>query len=94
MKDARFYAHSANTAGEWHPLSEHLKSVGGQARTFAGTAPWREEAGLAGYQHDLGKYGDRFQARLRGQDSGLDHWSMGAWLALTQHQAIAAALAI
>jgi CRISPR-associated helicase Cas3/CRISPR-associated endonuclease Cas3-HD len=57
-------------------------------------APWREEAGLAGDQHDLGKYGDRFQARLRGQDSGLDHWSIGAWLALRQHQAVAAALAI
>jgi len=94
VKDACFYAHSANAAGEWHHLCEHLKSVGDQARTFAGTAPWHDEAGLAGYQHDLGKYGDRFQARLRGQDSGIDHWSMGAWLALTQHQAIAAALAI
>lgn len=37
---------------------------------------------LAGLLHDLGKYADRFQARLRGEDSGLDHWSQGAWLAL------------
>ncbi|AUB82865.1 CRISPR-associated endonuclease Cas3'' [Candidatus Thiodictyon syntrophicum] len=94
MKDDCFYAHSANAAGAWHRLSEHLESVGRQARTFAGAAPWREEAGLAGGQHDLGKYGDRFRRRLLGQDSGLDHWSMGAWLALKQHQAIAAALAI
>ena len=44
--------------------------------------------------HDLGKYANRFQARLHGQDSGLDHWSQGAWLALSEHRAIAAALAI
>ncbi|WP_200331136.1 CRISPR-associated endonuclease Cas3'' [Thiocystis violacea] len=75
-------------------MHRHLESVGRLARTFAGPAPWCEEARLAGEQHDLGKYGDRFQRRLRGQDAGLDHWSMGAWLALKEHQAIAAALAI
>ncbi len=90
MKDDCCYAHSANHSGDWHPLSAHLRSVGDLAQTFAGLAPWREEAGLAGAQHDIGKYGDRFQARLRGQDAGLDHWSTGAWLALTQHQAVAA----
>lgn len=89
-----FYAHSANTAGVWHPLCEHLNAVGAMARTFAGAAPWRDEAGLAGDLHDLGKYGDRFADRLRGLASGLDHWSAGAWLALSQHRAIAAALAI
>lgn len=94
VKDICCYAHSANHSGKWHSLSAHLRSVGDLARTFAGLAPWREEARLAGAQHDLGKYGDRFQARLRDQDAGLDHWSTGAWLALTQHQAVAAALAI
>jgi hypothetical protein len=28
--------------------------------------------------HDLGKYADRFQRRLEGKDSGLDHWTQGA----------------
>lgn len=35
---------------------------------FARDQPWAEEARLAGLLHDLGKYGDRFQARLRGED--------------------------
>jgi CRISPR-associated helicase Cas3/CRISPR-associated endonuclease Cas3-HD len=93
-----YYAHSANDAGAWHLLREHLTSVAQLAGQFAGAAPWRAEAEFAGEQHDVGKFGDRFQARLRGEDAGLDHWSQGAWLALSGTcggpNAIAAALAI
>jgi CRISPR-associated helicase Cas3/CRISPR-associated endonuclease Cas3-HD len=64
------------------------------AGIYAGNAPWADEARLAGLLHDLGKYADRFQARLHGKDYGLDHWSQGASLALTESRAIAAALAI
>lgn len=88
-----FFAHSANAAGVWHPLREHLSAVGELAAGFAGTFRWREEARLAGRLHDLGKYGKCFQARLRGEESGLDHWSAGARMAL-EHRAAAAALAI
>ncbi len=63
------------------------------AEEFAGDISWRSEAGLAGLLHDLGKYGDLFQRRLEGKESGLDHWSAGAWSALEQRSA-AAALAI
>ncbi len=88
------YAHSANANGDWHPLAQHLSCVARMAETFAAQAAWAEEALLAGLLHDLGKYADRFQARLHGQDSGLDHWSQGASLALTEFRAVAAALAI
>ncbi|PWB43551.1 MAG: CRISPR-associated helicase/endonuclease Cas3 [Rhodocyclales bacterium] len=91
---AHFFAHSANTGGSWHPLREHLSAVGDLAESFfTRTTPWRSEARLAGLLHDLGKYGDLFQARLRGEESGLDHWSAGARLAL-ENRAAAAALAI
>ena len=89
-----YFAHSANRADKWHPLAEHLVGVSQRAKEFSGVQPWAGEAGLAGLLHDLGKYGDRFQARLQGKDQGLDHWSQGAWLALAEHRAIAAALAI
>lgn len=90
---ARYFAHSANARGVWHLLSEHLSAVGELAAEFAGSSRWLEEARLAGRLHDLGKYGDLFQARLRGEESGLDHWSAGARMAL-EHHAAAAALAI
>ncbi|MHB1938764.1 MAG: CRISPR-associated helicase Cas3' [Acidobacteriaceae bacterium] len=89
-----WYAHSRNTVDQWHRLRDHLNSVSTLARDFLGGYPGAEEAALAGMLHDLGKYGDRFQARLRGEESGLDHWSQGAWVALCQHRAVAAALAI
>jgi len=102
MSKADFYAHSANDAQAWHSLKDHLTSVGQLSAQFAGNADWRDEARFAGEAHDLGKYGNRFQARLRGEDAGLDHWSQGAWMALNLRAAegnapspaIAAALAI
>ncbi len=89
-----FFAHSANKNGDWHPLADHLSQVSKLAKDFSANASWQYESELAGLLHDLGKYGDRFQARLRGQDSGLDHWSQGAWLAISECRAIAAAIAI
>ncbi|WP_161984424.1 CRISPR-associated helicase Cas3' [Mariprofundus erugo] len=90
----RYFAHSANDEGHWHSLVQHLTGVSALSATFAESQPWLDEAKLAGLLHDLGKYADRFQARLHGQDSGLDHWSQGAWLAITEYRSIAAALAI
>lgn len=89
-----FYAHSANNLEQWHRLNGHLKSVGGLTSDFLNSSQYSEEGRLAGLLHDIGKYGDLFQRRLRGQESGLDHWSQGAWLACVEHQSVAAALAI
>ena len=88
-----YYAHSANDIGNWHPPAVHLGSVAHLAKAFASESAWRDEAHLAGLLHDLGKYADRFQQRLHGEESGLDHWSQGASLALT-NRAVGAALAI
>lgn len=91
-----FLAHSANSVGRGHPLCVHLAAVARLARRAAADARWAGEAELAGRLHDLGKYGDLFQARLRGQETGLDHWSAGALVAVADRSlaALAAALAI
>lgn len=89
-----YIAHSENEAGDTHPLKTHLVCVSTLAREYFDGHPAADEAALAGLLHDLGKYGDRFQLRLQGKDSGLDHWSQGASVALTSFQAVAAALAI
>ncbi|HUX31494.1 MAG TPA: CRISPR-associated endonuclease Cas3'' [Thiobacillus sp.] len=90
---AVYFAHSANKVGRWHQLHTHLSTVSQIAGKFSTSMNWNNEAKLAGLLHDLGKFGDLFQARLRGKESGLDHWSAGAWVALEQKCA-AAALAI
>ncbi len=89
-----FHAHSANTVGRRHPLREHLSSVAGLAAAFAANLPWQSEVTLAGLLHDLGKYGDLFQRRLLGLESGLDHWSAGAFVAAASFGSLAAAVAI
>jgi CRISPR-associated helicase Cas3/CRISPR-associated endonuclease Cas3-HD len=89
-----YYAHSGNDYKKWHLLKEHLASVSRLAGEHLAGWQGEDEAKLAGLLHDLGKYGDRFQNRLHGQDKGLDHWSQGAYLAIKKGGAIAAAIAI
>ena len=91
-----YYAHSSNKAGNGNPLRDHLHDVARRAAEYAEAFNASDEAYLAGLLHDLGKYGKLFQDRLKGKESGIDHWSAGAWTALTnfEHYGIASALAI
>lgn len=93
-REFRYYAHSENRVGRKHPLKLHVAGVSKFVQEFLAGTSFVEEGVLAGVLHDVGKYGDLFQARLRGEEQGLDHWSQGAWIALFKHRAIAAALAI
>jgi len=93
--DTPFFAHSAGKSGRaWQPLPDHLRNVASLAASFASAFGAEAEANLAGLLHDLGKYGDLFQRRLRGAEHGIDHWSAGAWLALTRQRTLAATAAI
>lgn len=89
-----FYAHSANRNGDRETVGDHLKAVADLAAEFAKPLGIEQEARIAALLHDLGKYSVLFARRLEGIERGLDHWSIGAWAALTKYRAIAAALSI
>src|SRR3989442_1099342 len=89
-----YYAHSENDQGVRNPLQKHLIGVAERARHFAHVFGAGDLAYLAGLLHDLGKYGDLFQRRLEGKESGLDHWSIGASVCLERYKNDRIAMAI
>ncbi len=76
-----FNAHSKNENGETHLLKDHLYSVGSIARKNGEKLSIGDLAYFTALLHDLGKYGHKFQRRLLGLETGIDHWSFGASLA-------------
>jgi len=80
-----YYAHTAEDCDgkplpqtHWQPLAEHLRNVAAMAKQFAAPLGLAAEAELAGLLHDLGKYAERFQERLRNPSvHGINHWSAG-----------------
>lgn len=86
LDDGCFLAHSCNDdgAGVAELLREHLRRVADRAARFAAAFGADQQARAAGILHDLGKYADQFQRRLRGsRERGRDHWTVGALAALT-----------
>ena len=77
-----FLAHSAAKGGREDTVAGHLSAVAQRAARYADVFGEADLAYLAGLLHDLGKYGELFQKRLRGECRGVDHWSVGAWAAL------------
>jgi CRISPR-associated endonuclease/helicase Cas3 len=79
-----YFAHSVQgqATDAWQPLADHL------ARTGCGAAKSAEVFGAAaladvqGRLHDLGKYTEAFQRRLRGEGTRVDHSSWGARIAV------------
>src|ERR1019366_3445797 len=91
----RFFAHSAGASGFWEPMAQHVNWVADLAAENGRAFGADEECRFAGILHDLGKYGARFQGRLRGTEQHIDHWSAGAFeAAMTGAKGFAAALAI
>ncbi|MDD4832168.1 MAG: CRISPR-associated helicase Cas3' [Clostridia bacterium] len=76
----KFYAHTSEEK-EWQTLEEHLNSV---AIICAGNCGKNDE-GLGykiGLLHDLGKYQESFQDRLKGKNIRVDHATFGAQIAI------------
>jgi CRISPR-associated helicase Cas3/CRISPR-associated endonuclease Cas3-HD len=90
----QYWAHTHKDRSRWQSMQEHTSEVARLASEKAACFGESEKARLAGLLHDLGKYGDLFQRRLEGKESGLDHWSAGAHIALKEYRAVEVALAI
>ncbi|WP_028079639.1 CRISPR-associated helicase/endonuclease Cas3 [Solimonas soli] len=90
-----YYAHSTETPdkSDWQRLSDHLQSVGGLAATNAKAFGAEAMASVAGLLHDLGKYTERFQARLSGDLNRVDHATWGAAIARDRYKDIGQLLA-
>ena len=74
-----YYAHSAENRPEshWQTLQSHAENVAALAAQFAEPFGAAEIARYSGLLHDLGKYSDPFQNRLRG-GKRVDHATAGA----------------
>lgn len=75
----KYFAHSPGENGtDWHKLSDHLIDVAKLAANYASEFNAADMAYLAGLLHDLGKYSEKFQSRLRGSNEKVDHSTAGA----------------
>jgi len=89
-----FLAHSANQVGKVDILKDHLNNVALRSSSYAKAFNASDEAYIAGLLHDLGKYGELFQRRLKGLEKGIDHWSSGSWKALENFKNLGVAMAV
>lgn len=85
-----FFAHSGHRedCSDWQFLSAHLLQVAELARQSASVFGAGDLAYLIGLLHDLGKYSEKFQARLRGSHERADHATAGAKIGVGHIQEI------
>lgn len=81
--ETRFYAHSieGEPPEKWQLLETHLLKVAKRASSFAASYEAQDWAYCAGLWHDVGKYQQEFQQRLRGSGVSVEHSGAGAALA-------------
>lgn len=83
-----FLGHTRNGdgSGVQESLKDHLEYVAIRAKAYSDYWGYDFAGKVAGLFHDLAKYADQFQARLRDPKNveGRDHWSLGALYVASQ----------
>lgn len=87
-----YLAHLSAT-GQIQTVFEHLCGTASLAKDFVRPFGGEEQAELAGLAHDIGKYSEAFQRRLRGAQIHVDHSTAGA-VECWQRRQIFAAFAV
>ena len=72
-----YIAHISKEDGRVQTLPEHLEGAASLARQFAEPFCGGELAWACGLLHDYGKYSERFQRRIRGENITVDHSTPG-----------------
>ena len=84
-----YFARCNEDKTKYQTLTNHLTNVSVLAGTYAETFTTREMGETCGLLHDIGKYSDDFQKRIRGEKLQTDHSTAGAktayLLAAKQH---------
>lgn len=91
----KFFAHSGNKPdqSDWQTLESHLHAVGELAAKHAAVFGSAELGRAAGLLHDLGKYTEEFQNRLKGESPRIDHSTWGARVACERYGVLGKLLA-
>ncbi len=84
-----YFAHSApsENPSSWHRLDDHLRHTGDRAAGFLERVGLAHFGRAAGLLHDLGKYTEKFQQRLRGGPR-VNHSTAGAKIACERYPGI------
>lgn len=97
MGKPTFYARSSSSdqaTPTWQPLPNHLGNAADLAGCFAGAFGSSDWGQLAGLWHDIGKYREAFQRKLRGEALSVEHSGAGAVLARERDEKLGLFLAI
>lgn len=86
----KYIAHRSPEDGREQPLIDHLTAVAEFAASFAEPFGASEAAYRCGLLHDIGKYSELFQRRVRGAAIHVDHSTAGALEARERNDAAAA----
>lgn len=73
-----YIAHKRESDGAEQPLLDHLNKTADKAGRFAEAFNNKDYAFLCGFLHDIGKYSDKFQDRIKNNGKRCDHTSAGA----------------
>ncbi len=73
-----YYAHATDGKTKWQSVKDHLFNTAAIAARLGGEIGLADFAYLVGLLHDIGKYSQAFQRRLRGASVRVDHSTAGA----------------